>query len=113
MPRRRAAENDRPWPTVSWDEPQGVVAGLHLMFVEKHVVIERDPRRRVGAGMPDAIPGNELSEERAAPRHRPAVGYGHGRERDLLRDAASLTRRISLPGGACRQRESGGVDDDR
>ena len=94
-----ATEDERPGATVARDEPDRIFAGLHLVIVEEHVVVERDSRRRVGARMPDAVPGNELAEESASSRDGTAVPDDDLCERDILSDRAALTWWISLRGG--------------
>src|SRR4051812_38467753 len=46
--------------------------------------------------MPDAVPRHQLAKQHAAVRDRPSVSHGDLGERDVLRDAPTLTRRITL-----------------
>ena len=62
----------------------------------QHGVIERDARRRIGAGMPDAVPRHELPEQGAPARDGTAVLDGDGRVGDVLRDTAALAEGVAL-----------------
>ncbi len=93
---RRAAQDDGPGCRRPRDQPERVLARPHLVPFEAHGMIERDARRRIGAGMPHAVPRHETAEQLAPASDRAAVLHRDRRVRHVLRDAAALAERISL-----------------
>src|SRR5205807_5947307 len=60
-----AAEDHRPLGGVG-NGPEGVAAGGQGLSFDEHVATERDGGGRVGAGVPDPIPGDQAAEQPAA-----------------------------------------------
>src|SRR5687767_15651815 len=93
---RGATKDHSPRRILAGDHPQRILPGAERLAFDEDIATESDPGRRVGARVPDRVPGNERAEELASPGDGSAVGDGDLGESDVLRHRSSLTWRIAL-----------------